>query len=229
MAGSASSGRRGMRSCVSILGSMLLCAFAVLGASPAHAAPVSGGEASLKAFLEGMQSLTADFTQSQSDERGEQISSSSGRMQLARPGRFRWNYESPYPQLIVCDGSKIWLYDPDLAQVTVRPAAEALAGTPAALLAQNATLSDEFDVQQQERQGNAEVLRLTPKSPDTDFKSVDLWLERGLPQRMIFLDTLGNRTDIAFSNLKANTRIPDAEFRFTPPKGVEVVEGQTHK
>jgi outer membrane lipoprotein carrier protein len=100
--------------------------------------------AALQRFLDGVQTLQAEFTQTQSDEQGQVTQTSGGRMWLARgergaQGRFRWDYQTPYAQQIVCDGERIWLYDPDLAQVTVRPAREALSGTPAAaLLAQGA-------------------------------------------------------------------------------------------
>src|SRR5581483_1373046 len=95
----------------------------------------------LKRFVEGAQTISAGFEQIQRDEGGKTIESTAGHMWIARPssgargaGRFRWSYEKPYQQLMVCDGDKIWMYDPDLAQVTVRPAAAALAGTPAQLL-----------------------------------------------------------------------------------------------
>src|ERR1044071_8218984 len=94
----------------------------------------------LKRFVDGAQTVTARFEQVQRDEDGKTVQTSSGRMWLARPasaargtGKFRWSYEKPYEQLMVCDGDRIWMYDPDLAQVTVRPAQEALSGTPAEL------------------------------------------------------------------------------------------------
>jgi len=197
-------------------------ALAMLSLSPAHA---EDPQAALKRFVDGVQTLSADFAQVQTDEDGKQTGSSSGTMALARPGRFRWTYQKPYDQLMVCDGRKIWLYDADLAQVTVRPAEQALSGTPAALLSQKALLSEAFTLQDGGSEGKAQIVKLLPKSVESDFKSIELWLIAGVPQRMRFHDQLGGRTDIRFSGIKSNPRLDEAQFRFTPPKGVEVVEG----
>ena len=205
------------------LSAVLVCAF---GAGAAQAAD---GEAALKRFLEGVQSLQANFSQVQSDERGKLLQSSTGRMWLARPGRFRWNYARPYVQEIVCDGSRVWLYDPDLAQVTVRPAEEALKGTPAALLSQRAALVDAFKIEDAGSDGRLKKLVLKPRSADSDFKQIELWLDGDLPMRMKFLDPLGGSTEVSFSDLSSNRKLDAALFRFTPPKGVEVVEGGTKK
>ncbi len=89
--------------------------------------------AALQKFVSEVNTLSGRFVQTQTDEHGEVLSSGEGKVAIARPGRFRWTYVRPYEQLMVCDGKKIWAYDPDLAQVTVRPAGEALIGTPAAL------------------------------------------------------------------------------------------------
>lgn len=179
----------------------------------------------LKRFADNVQTLSAQFSQVQTDEDGRQVATSSGRMWLSRPGRFRWNYEQPYVQQMVCDGQKIWLYDPDLAQVTVRSAEQALQGTPAALLSQQALLSDAFVLADGGREGEANVVRLVPRSGDSDFKSIELWLVNGTPQRMRFHDQLGGLTDIRFSEIRQNAKLDAALFRFAPPKGVEVVDG----
>ena len=181
-------------------------------------------EQALAKFVDGVQTLQAGFTQTQTDERGETLGESSGAMTLARPGRFRWEYQSPTPQLIVTDGSKLWLYDRDLRQVTVRPAAEALQGTPAALLSQKQTLTGSFPVTDLGAEQGARRLRLTPKARDSDFQSVDLWLKAGTPVRMLFKDQLGGATDIRFSNIRSNGRVDAAQFRFQPPAGVEVID-----
>ena len=150
--------------------------------------------------------------------------SSAGEMILSRPGRFRWSYTQPYEQLIVCDGQKIWLYDPDLSQVSVRPAAEALSGTPAALLAQKSTLTDQFSIEELGQRQGSEGVRLRPLSADGDFEAIELWLSRGAPDRMVFLDRIGNRTEVGFSQIQVNGKVDEAQLRFKPPKGVEVVE-----
>ncbi|AXQ29148.1 outer membrane lipoprotein carrier protein LolA [Solimonas sp. K1W22B-7] len=189
---------------------------------PAHA---EDPQATLRKFVDGVQTLTADFSQVQSDEGGKVTGTSSGKLSLSRPGKFRWTYEKPYSQLMVCDGKKIWLYDPDLAQVTVRSAEQALNGTPAALLSQKALLSEAYTLQDGGKDNGASIVRLLPKSADGDFKSIELWLANGVPQRMRFHDQLGGRTDIRFTGIKTNNKVDADQFRFTAPKGVEVVDG----
>lgn len=191
--------------------------------SLAHA---ESAEAALAHFLDGVTSYQASFSQVQTDERGGKIQSSSGTMALLRPGKFRWQYAKPSEQLIVTDGSKLWLYDEDLKQVTVRPAEEALQGTPAALLSQKKTLTETFTVSDEGDADGVKKLKLVPKSKESDFQDVSLWLKAGAPVRMVFRDTLGGATDISFSQGKTNTKLDPDLFHFTPPKGVEVIDAE---
>lgn len=187
----------------------------------AHAA---GAEDELRQFIENVRTLEGRFVQTQTDEHGELVTSGGGLVSIARPGKFRWSYDQPYEQLMVCDGQKIWAYDPDLAQVTVRPAGEALAGTPAELLATKARLADNFTIADLGEEKGFRHLSLKPKSEQSDFKSIELWLKAGVPQRLRFSDPLGGITDVELRDLQVNIAIPDSKFRFSPPKGVEVVE-----
>lgn len=179
----------------------------------------------LQRFIDGAQTLTARFEQIQTDERGEVLARRSGQFDLARPGRFRWVYEKPYEQLMVCDGNKIWNYEPDLAQVTVRSADEVLKGTPAALLAQKSLLGNAFAVESGGQKDGADIVQLRPRDGEvnSDFQSIELWLKNGVPQRMKFFDALGGTTEIHFSNVKTGVKLDTSLFRFTPPKGVEVI------
>lgn len=195
----------------------------------ASLAPVSAHAASaedeLRQFIENVRTLEGRFVQTQTDEHGELVTSGAGLVAIARPGKFRWAYDRPYEQLMVCDGAKIWAYDPDLAQVTVRPAGEALAGTPAELLATKARLSDNFTVTDRgEEENGLRHVSLAPKSEQSDFRSIELWLKSGVPQRLRFSDPLGGTTDVELRDLKINAAIPDSRFRFLAPKGVEVIE-----
>ena len=201
----------------------LLAASLLSLTSLAHA---ESAEAALARFLDGVTSYQASFTQVQTDERGMKIQSSSGSMALLRPGKFRWQYAAPAEQLIVTDGSKLWLYDQDLKQVTIRPAEEALQGTPAALLSQRKTLTETFTVSDEGDADGVKKLKLKPKSKDSDFEDVSLWLRSGSPVRMVFRDTLGGSTDIIFSQARTNTKLDAGLFRFIPPKGVEVIEAE---
>jgi outer membrane lipoprotein carrier protein len=202
---------------------LLLCSLFSSAASAAEP------RAALQRFLDGVQTLQAEFTQTQSDERGQVMQTSGGQMWLARgergaQGRFRWDYQTPYAQQIVCDGERIWLYDPDLAQVTVRPAREALSGTPAAaLLAQGAELASSFTLEDAGSEGRVQKLRLLPKAADSEFRRIELWLDGEQPVLLRFEDPLGGSTEIRFSGLQINERIRNAQFEFKPPKGVEVV------
>ena len=203
----------------------------------APAAQAETAKEALAHFVDGVQSLSSHFEQVQRNERGENLQTTSGRMWLSRAtsaaadanGKFRWSYEKPYQQLMVCDGMKIWQYDPDLAQVTVRPAGEALAGTPAQLLSRKSTLTDEFIVEDAGEHRGTRGVRLKPKSADSDFKSIELWLHNGTPMRMVFSDQLGGSTEVSFSDIKVNAKLDESLFRFTPPQGAEVVEATPKK
>lgn len=194
----------------------------ILASSPARAA---SAEEELRLFIENVRTLSGRFVQTQTDEHGELVSSGAGMVAISRPGRFRWSYDQPYVQLMVCDGKTIWAYDPDLKQVTVRPAGETLAGTPAELLAQKAKLSENFTISDVGVKDGLRVVSLQPKSEQSDFKSIELWMKSGVPQRLRFSDPLGGNTVVELRDVKVNGPIADSQFSFTPPKGVEVVEG----
>lgn len=199
---------------------LLLCA--ALLAPPASAA--AGAPDALQRFIDKVDTLSARFTQVQKDEAGEMLQTSSGRLWLAHPGRFRWSYEKPYVQLMVCDGKTLWLYDPDLSQVTVRPAGATLQGTPAQLLTDRASLERHFRIADAGQEKDGRKLVLTPKAPDSDFQSVELWLKDGVPSRMRFHDQLGGQSDVTFSDLRANGKLDPALFGFEVPKGTEVIQ-----
>lgn len=193
----------------------------LLGAAPVHA---SEAESALRSFVEDVRTFSAHYEQIQTDEAGEVLQRSSGSMALSRPGKFRWTYDTPYEQLMVCDGESIWVYDPDLAQVTRRPAEAALTGTPAALLAQRASLSDSFTIEDGGRSDGLQSVRLLPTQSDSDFRSIELWLRDGAPVRMRFHDQLGGQTDVRFTDPSVNQPIDAAQFQFTPPPGAELVD-----
>lgn len=203
----------------------LLAVFTLMLALPAAAGPADDA---LRRFADGVQTLSAHFEQTQLDERGEVVAQRSGSFELSRPGRFRWTYDKPYEQLMVCDGSKIWNYEPDLAQVTVRPADVVLKGTPAALLAQKASLGDAFTVESGGKQDGADVVRLKPRgdAQNSDFQSIELWLQNGVPVRLKFFDAIGGNTEVRFTDIKTGVKLDAGRFRFTPPKGAEVIDSE---
>lgn len=197
----------------------LVLAVALLLASTG---PASAAEA-LQRFIDEVRTFTAHFEQIQYEEDGVELARRSGRFSLARPGRFDWHYEQPYEQRMVCDGERIWNYEPDLAQVTVRTAGDILRDTPVALLAEGANLAERFEVETIAEGGDS-GLRLRPKTDDADFRQIELWLESsGTPTRMRLHDPLGGISEIRFSDVVRNPKIDAGVFRFRPPAGVEVV------
>jgi outer membrane lipoprotein carrier protein len=180
----------------------------------------------LQRFVDKVDSLSATFEQVQKDESGTVLQTSSGRLWLARPGKFHWRYEKPYEQLVICDGKQLWQYDPDLKQALMRPAGATLEGTPAQLLTDHASLEKHFTIEAAGSEGGAQKLRLLPKAADSDFKSVELWLKDGAPSRMRFHDPLGGISEVTFGNVKANAYADPQLFTFKPPKGTEVISAQ---
>jgi outer membrane lipoprotein carrier protein len=197
---------------------------AVAGAWSMNGVAADTPAQALRRFVDGVHTLQASFVQTQTDEKGHVTQKNSGKMWLLRPGRFRWSYEKP-KQLILSDGTKIWLYDPDLKQVTVRPSEETLHGTPAELLAQRSTLTDAFNLSDEGTQQDMHAIKLTPKSGDSDFTSIELWLNGDVPTRMVFHDQIGGTTDVEFKDVVANRPLDATLFKFVPPPGVEVVDG----
>lgn len=173
-----------------------------------------------------IRSLQAEFVQVQRDVDGLLLGESSGRMALERPGRFRWAYQAPYEQTIVADGSVVWVHEPDLKQVSRRPAQAAMAGTPAELLAGEVSLAEAFTVQALPPENGARGWRLTPRQRDAEFDRIDLWFEGDTPVRLVFSDPLGGSTEVRLISPQLNARLPRDTFRFSPPRGHEVVDLQ---
>lgn len=198
-------------------------------ATPKSTSDKAASARALQHFVDHVATFEATFTQKQTGDDGEVLKTQSGKVWLQRAtsdadtGRFRWLYEKPYKQLIVCDGKKIWVYDPDLKQVTVRPAEKVLGGSPAALLAQRVTLTKAFNIAHAGTVGGQHIVKLTPRDTQSDFKSIVLSLKDGVPTRMVFHDQLGDTTEVRFSHIETNHTIAAKRFAFQPPKGVTVV------
>ena len=150
---------------------IVACALAlplVFNAGLAHA----GGVERLKAFIAGATTAEADFTQTVADKSGRVSQQARGKMAFARPGKFRWDYNAPYEQVIVGDGVKLWLYDVDLEQVTVKSLGDVIAGTPAALLAGDDSIEKYFSLKNAGETGGLEWLEATPTTRDTTFERI---------------------------------------------------------
>ncbi len=146
-----------------------------------------------------------------------------GTLAIEKPGRFRWDYQSPSPQLLVSDGRTIWLYDEELEQVTVRRAGDTLTATPASLLSGRDKASERFEAVAGVPRDGLEWVILTPRLEDTDFREVRLGFRGDALVRMELEDRLGQTTRIAFSDLQQNVALPPGLFTFEPPPGVDVV------
>ena len=177
----------------------------------------------LKAFFQSTTSMRALFHQTVVDSKGRKVQEVDGSMQLQRPGKFHWDYYKPYLQLIVGDGEKVWLYDPELNQVTVRALDKALGSSPAALLAGNKEIEKTFVLKNEGVQDGLEWVSATPKNTESGFERVLLGFKEKLLQEMELHDNFGHITVIEFSKLERNPKLEAKSFRFTPPAGADVV------
>lgn len=191
-------------------------------ALPLSAAP-GGGVARMHAFLEDVHSLKADFTQVVLDSNLKQVKQSNGTLSIKRPGRFRWDYLKPDAEVVVADGKRLWLYDVDLQQVTVKPLNDTLAASPAVLLSGSNDVEKSFTVEDLGEKDGMEWVSLVPKVKDTDFDNVKLAFKGDDVAVMELKDNLGSLTRITFSDVQRNVSVSDDTFNFTPPKGADVI------
>ncbi|HEB78438.1 MAG TPA: outer membrane lipoprotein chaperone LolA [Methylothermaceae bacterium] len=196
-------------------------AFLWLPVALAAAAPVN----ELERFLASVTTLSAEFEQTVLDEQGKVSQKSMGHFYLKRPGKFRWTYEIPFRQEVVADGNRVWFYDPDLEQVTVRDLDEALGSAPALLLSGKIRLTERFRVKRQGREGKRVWIELQPKSEEDVFRRLRVELESNRLVLMELADHFGQLTRIRFRNMVLNPELDDELFRFQPPPGIDVFEG----
>lgn len=198
--------------------------FLVLGTALVAGNALAGARDELKAFTTGLKGLDGQFTQQVHDGGGKLKESSSGRVALSAPRLFRWEYAKPYPQLIVADGKKVWVYDPDLKQVTVREQGIEEQNSPLSALIDPGKLDQQFNVRESGTADGLQWLVLTPKNEgDASFQSARLGFGNGGLSRMEVLDAVGQRTTISFSGWKRNPAFAGGTFKYTPAKGVDVV------
>lgn len=196
--------------------------FALLFAFPFLAA-ASGLDAFL-AFNAATKTATADFAQEAFDRSGKAVDRSSGHFAFSRPDKFRWAYEKPHQQLLVADGTRLWIYDPDLQQVTVKRIDRAISSTPAALLAGKDDITQLFTLRDAGTKDGLAWVEATPKARDTGFDRVRLGMEGKTLAAMELFDQLGGHTLLRFTNMKPNAALAPDTFRFTPPKGADVID-----
>jgi outer membrane lipoprotein carrier protein len=200
--------------------SLILLTFFLVNSSTTHAAdePVK----QLQAFLKSSKSLTADFKQVLINESGKPTQTSSGIFYLQRPGKFRWNYLKPFQQEIVSTSGKVWFYDTDLDQVTIKKLDESVGSTPALLLSGTISLDDNFTMEDQGVDGEMQWIKLLPKNQESSFKYILIGLNKGSLGGMELSDNFGQLTRIYFTNVQLNPPIKPTVFEFVAPKGADV-------
>ena len=197
----------------------LLACIAIVAAAPVQAASLER----FHAFVRSTQSARADFSQKMFDRNKKLVQESSGSFMFQRPGRFRWTYAKPYAQVIVGDGEKVWIFDQDLNQVVVRKLASAIGSTPAALLAGSAEVEQAFELSEAGGADGLEWLEARPRMRESGFERIRMGFGVAGIEAMELIDPFGQTTVLRFSNLSRNPRLDPSTFRFTPPKGVDVL------
>ncbi|MBS7455902.1 LolA family protein [Coralloluteibacterium stylophorae] len=206
---------------------MLKSSVAVLLAAAAGFAHAQDARARLDAFTQGLEGLDGRFHQRVFDADGRLTEESSGRVALSAPRQFRWEYERPFPQLIVADGDQVWIYDPDLEQVSVRPQSYEEQQSPLAALIDPGELDRQFRVSDGGSADGLHWVVLAPKKAENpQFTEARLGIDAGGLARMTIADPLGQKTEIAFQNWKRDPDFAAGTFHFEPPEDVDIVGQQ---
>jgi outer membrane lipoprotein carrier protein len=201
-------------------------AITILLFAAAHADAADIARSKLDAFAKNISSISADFEQQvyTGKSKGKL---SQGTLALKAPRQFRWDVSKPFKQLIVADGEKVWIYDPDLEQVTVRSQGTEEAHSPLTVLTDLTQLDRDFTTSEQGDHDGLTWLRLKSKDKEPQFAYCDLGFDAHDLSSMRFEDTLGNTTEIRFSSWQRNPKLKPDAFTFTPPKGADVIGDPT--
>jgi outer membrane lipoprotein carrier protein len=197
---------------------ILLLLVLSLAAGTSHGASLER----FQSYLRTTQAARGDFEQKVYDKTGRLVQDSRGSFAFLRPGRFRWTYVKPQ-QVIVGDGERVWIHDADLNQVTVRRVARVLGSTPAALLAGASDIDKAFEMKELGEKDGLEWLEAKPREKEAGFERIRLGMSTGGVDAMELVDHFGQTTVLRFSNLVRNPQIDPATFRFSPPRGADVL------
>jgi len=184
----------------------------------------ASGPEQLEYFLSQVRTLEAEFTQTILEDGAGKETEAKGRLLLERPSKFRWDYTEPNPQQIVADGRQVWFYDPELHQASVQRQEQALAGTPALLLASAEPLEKHFTVNDLGTQEGMQWVELLPKDEEVQFDRILIAFRDERVNRMDVADKLGHLMRFRFTYLVQNGPIDEALFKFNPPPGYELFE-----
>ena len=177
----------------------------------------------LRAFVRDTQTARAQFTQTVVDKNGRAMKSANGTFELSRPGKFRWIVEKPYKQLLVGDGQRVWVFDEDLNQVIVRKVGDALGGTPAALLSGNQDVERAFAWKDLPDADGLAWLGATPLAKEAAFTEIRIGFDAKGLAALEIVDAFGQKSVVRFTNFERNPKFPPDTFRFSPPKGADVI------
>lgn len=204
---------------------LMAAALGTLMLAPMYA--LANDTSELVTLLEGVKTLDTEFEQVMLDRDETRMQTSSGHMWVERPRQFRWHATEPFEQLVVSDGNKVWVHDIDLEQVIERPLGNEIGETPALLLSgDSALIANEFNVAKVNEQGNNVTFQLTPKNDDQMFAVLEMSFVGKTPVGMRLEDSLGQKTSFNFVQPKMNARISAKQFKFTIPKGVDVIRDE---
>ena len=199
-----------------------LCAILLIG-QMAQGADEDPGRKYVDNFVADVITFQGNFEQALLDADGLVIDKTSGTLEIQRPGQFRWSYIEPYEQWLIADGLNVWSYDVDLAQVTVKPQATALANTPALLLSGSSGALEQFTYEESYVEADTTWVRLKPKNTESGFERVELGFKEGTLHRMVFFDNLEQTTLVGLSEVSVNLPIDSDRFSFVVPEDVDVV------
>ncbi len=178
----------------------------------------------LNHFFEGLTGLRANFEQTVIDASAFSLQESRGVLVMQRPDKFLWDYQQPYQQAIIADGKKIYIYDADLEQVTIKPMQKSMGDTPMLLLSSGGALDDSFVITANGADSGLEWLTLKPKAQQTNFTMMRLAFDAKTLRVMELVDSFDQTTRLLFSDMQRNPRIDNSLFKFVAPDGVDVIE-----
>ena len=194
-----------------------------LAAPPAAMAQAGPARAQLEQFAHELESLYAHFDQQVLKPDGLVEDKSSGEVWLLRPNRFRWQYGGEFPELVVADGQKVWLYDEMLEQVTIKEQSFMTSDSPLMLLTDVSRIEEQFEVRELGGDSGLQLLELRSRNPESEFERILLGLDKGELLLMAMEDAFGLRTEIRFREIQRNPTLDEKLFQFTPPEGVDVI------
>ncbi len=203
----------------------IVCFLMAIGAPAVPAETETGdpGEQLVNDFVNDVITLQGRFEQRMLDENGAVVEASSGTLEIERPTRFRWTYNEPYEQWLVADGLNIWSYDVDLAQVTVKPQAEALSNTPALLLGGASDALEQFEFAGSRVDRDTTWVRMLPIDDEAGFNRLELGFVDGRLSRMSFFDNLEQTTLVALYDVTINEPVDETLFDFVVPDDADLV------